>query len=54
VHAEHVHNLAPAFFASAARHLFSLGAAHQRDEILAQLASGHGVDGVVDGFVAFR
>ena len=51
VQVDHVHYLAAALLAPAARHAFSLSAAHQCDQITTQLTSGHGIDGVVDSFV---
>ncbi len=51
MNAQQIGHLAPAILTPVARHAFGLGAAQTGDQILSQLAFGHGVDAGVDGFV---
>ena len=49
--AQHVGDLASAVLAFATRQSFVVGVAQGGDQFLAQLAHGHGIGAVVDGFV---
>lgn len=49
--AEHLGQMAPAFFKSRARYAPALGTAQADNQVLAQLPAGHGLDVVIDRFV---